>query len=76
VWADTIAGLGVKVSGPDHMHVEVGGLVLGRKADWGSAEQVTLFRSVGVAADEVAARAAVLTGEQAGLDTVVPWQAR
>jgi len=40
----------------------------------GSAEQITLFKSVGVAVQEAAAaRAALMTAEQAGLGTVVPW---
>ncbi len=58
-----------------HIHAELGELVLGHKHGRRSAKQITLFKSVGVAVQEAAAaRAALLTAEQVGLGTVVPWQ--
>jgi ornithine cyclodeaminase/alanine dehydrogenase-like protein (mu-crystallin family) len=39
-----------------------------------SAGQITLFKTVGMAVHEAAAaHAALMTAEQAGLGTVVPW---
>ncbi len=58
----------------DHIHAELGELVLGHKPGRTSPEQITLFKSVGVAVQEAAAaRAALMTAQQAGLGTVVPW---
>jgi ornithine cyclodeaminase len=58
----------------EHIHAELGELVLGRKHGRRSARQITLFKTVGVAVQEAAAaRAALMTAEQAGLGTVVPW---
>lgn len=58
----------------DHIHAELGELFLGNKPGRTSPEQITLFKSVGVAVQEAAAaRAALMTAQQAGLGTVVPW---
>ena len=52
----------------DHVHAELGELVLGSRPARTSADQVTLFESVGVAVqDAVAAKAAVESAEQLGL---------
>jgi len=56
----------------DHIAAEVGEIVAGRAEGRQSAEQVTLFKSVGVAVEDVAAAAAALVGaERLGLGTVV-----
>jgi len=58
----------------DHIHAELGELLLGRKPGRNSAGQITLFKSVGVAVQEAAAaRVALMAAEQLGLGTVVPW---
>jgi len=60
--------------GPDHVHAELGELVLGREQGRTSADQVTLFRSVGVAVqDAVAAREVCRRAEQLGLGQEVQW---
>jgi alanine dehydrogenase len=46
--------------GPDHIHAELGELVAGTRAGRTSAEQITLYKSVGVAVQDVAAAALVL----------------
>ena len=52
----------------DHVHAELGELVLGSRPGRTSADQVTLFESVGVAVqDAVAAKAALERAEQLGL---------
>jgi ornithine cyclodeaminase len=52
----------------DHVHAELGELVLGSRPGRTSADQVTLFESVGVAVqDAVAAKAAVESAERLGL---------
>lgn len=52
----------------DHVHAELGELVLGSRPGRTSVDQVTLFESVGVAVqDAVAAKAAVDSAEQLGL---------
>jgi ornithine cyclodeaminase len=60
--------------GPEHIHAELGELVLGRKKGRTAAEQITLFKSVGVAVqDAVAARLALEHAEQFGLGQHVDW---
>ena len=60
--------------GPDHVHAELGELVLGRALGRTSDEQVTLFKSVGVAVqDAVAAQVALARAEQLDLGREVPW---
>ena len=56
----------------DHVAAEVGEIVAGRAAGRQSDEQVTLFKSVGVAVEDVAAASAALAGaERLGLGTAV-----
>ena len=58
----------------DHIHAELGELALGWKPGRQNAEQITLFKSVGVAVqDAVAARVALARAEELGLGTEVPW---
>jgi ornithine cyclodeaminase len=46
--------------GPEHIGAEVGELLLGTKAGRGSPAQITLYKSVGIAAQDVAAAQLVL----------------
>jgi len=46
---------------PDHVHAELGELVAGTKSGRASAEQITLYKSVGVAVQDAAAAALVLS---------------
>ena len=56
----------------DHIAAEVGEIVAGRAVGRESQEQVTLFKSVGVAVEDVAAASAALAGaERLGLGTAV-----
>jgi ornithine cyclodeaminase/alanine dehydrogenase-like protein (mu-crystallin family) len=56
----------------DHIAAEVGEILAGRAAGRESPEQVTLFKSVGVAVEDVAAAAAALAGaERLGFGTAV-----
>ncbi|MBN1762053.1 MAG: ornithine cyclodeaminase family protein [Methanomicrobia archaeon] len=58
----------------EHLHAELGELVLGRKQGRTRSEQVTFFKSVGVAVqDAVAARLAVQNAEVQGLGQRVDW---
>lgn len=50
--------------GPDHVHAELGELVSGAKTGRTSAEQITLYKSVGVAVQDAAAAALVLAAAQ------------
>jgi alanine dehydrogenase len=60
--------------GPEHIHAELGELVLGRKTGRRSAEQITLFKAVGVAVqDAVAARLALEHARLSGLGQQVAW---
>ncbi|MHC4178195.1 MAG: ornithine cyclodeaminase family protein [Planctomycetota bacterium] len=60
--------------GPEHVHAELGELVLGRKTGRASADQITLFKAVGVAVqDAVAARLALEQVEHADLGQRVDW---
>jgi ornithine cyclodeaminase len=45
---------------PEHVHAELGELVSGTKPGRTSAEQITLYKSVGVAVQDAAAAALVL----------------
>ena len=57
--------------GPEHIHAELGEIVLGRRPGRETPEQVTLFKSVGLAVQDVVAAAAVLErAERLGLGTV------
>jgi alanine dehydrogenase len=60
------------VAEPDAVHAELGELVAGTRAGRTSAEQITLYKSLGVAAEDDAAAALVLVAaERDGLGTVV-----
>jgi alanine dehydrogenase len=57
----------------DHVHAELGELVSGTRPGRTDAEQITLYKSVGVAAQDAAAAALVLSiARAAGLGTEVP----
>jgi ornithine cyclodeaminase/alanine dehydrogenase-like protein (mu-crystallin family) len=59
---------------PDHIHAELGEVVLGRKSGRHSQDQITLFKSVGSAVqDVVAAREALQNAQAAGLGQQVKW---
>jgi alanine dehydrogenase len=49
----------------EHVHAEVGQLVSGSKTDRASPEQLTLYKSVGVAVQDAAAAALVLAAARA-----------
>ena len=54
--------------GPEHITAEVGEIVLGRKPGRSSAEEITLYKSVGVAVQDLAAATAALArAQQLGL---------
>jgi ornithine cyclodeaminase len=54
----------------DHLHAELGELVAGTRPGRTSADQITLYKSVGVAAQDAAAAAAVLAAARtAGIGT-------
>lgn len=56
----------------DHIHAELGEIVAGSHIGRTSAEQITFFKSVGVAVqDAIAAGIALRTAEEMGLGTVV-----
>jgi alanine dehydrogenase len=56
----------------DAVHAELGEVVAGTKAGRTAADQITLYKSLGVAAEDDAAAALVLAGaEREGLGTVV-----
>jgi ornithine cyclodeaminase/alanine dehydrogenase-like protein (mu-crystallin family) len=55
--------------GEDHIHAELGELVAGTKPGRGSDEQLTLYKSVGIAIQDAAAVAVVL-GHADGLATI------
>ncbi len=58
----------------DHVQAEIGEIVLGRKPGRSSLEQLTFFKSVGVAVqDTVAAALALQNALQLGLGTQVPF---
>jgi ornithine cyclodeaminase len=60
------------VIGPDHVHAELGELVAGTRAGRTSPEQITLYKSVGVAVQDAAAAALVLArAREAGAGTRV-----
>ena len=57
--------------GPEHIHAELGEIVLGRRPGRETPEQVTFFKSVGLAVQDAVAAAAVLErAERLGLGTV------
>jgi len=57
-----------------HIHAELGEIVLGRKHGRERAEEITFFKSVGVAGqDAVAAQLAVEHAQRLGLGQLVEW---
>jgi ornithine cyclodeaminase/alanine dehydrogenase-like protein (mu-crystallin family) len=55
---------------PEHVHAELGELVAGTRPGRTSAEQITLYKSVGVAVQDAAAAALVLAAaREAGVGT-------
>jgi alanine dehydrogenase len=58
--------------GPEHVHAEIGELLAGVRPGRTSADQITLYKSVGIAAQDVAAASLVLTAARtAGLGVEV-----
>ena len=58
----------------DHIHAELGELVLGRRAGRENATAITFFKSVGLAVqDALAARCALENARRLGLGTEVDW---
>jgi alanine dehydrogenase len=57
---DLIEPIRSGVVGEDHVHAELGELILGMRPGRTSPEQITLYKSVGVAAQDAAAAALVL----------------
>jgi len=71
---DLIQPIAQGLFGPDHIHAELGELVLGRAAGRTSPGQVTLFKAVGVAVqDAVAASIALSRAADLGLGQAVAW---
>lgn len=59
---------------PDHIHAEIGELVLGRKNGRENDEQITVFKTVGVAVqDAMAGRLAMQNAQKMGLGETVDW---
>lgn len=59
---DLLAPIERGLIGPEHVHAELGELIEGKKAGRTSAQQITLYKSVGVAVQDGAATALVLRG--------------
>lgn len=60
--------------GPDHIHAELGELVLGTRTGRSDERQITLFKSVGIAVqDAAAAHRALANARELGLGTEVAW---
>jgi ornithine cyclodeaminase/alanine dehydrogenase-like protein (mu-crystallin family) len=53
--------------GPEHIRAEIGELVAGTRTGRTSPEQITLYKSVGIAAQDAAAAALVVAARAAGL---------
>jgi len=69
---DLIQPIAAGVISAGHIHAELGEMVLGRADGRSSADQVTLFKSVGLGVqDALAARAALRNAERLGLGQVV-----
>ena len=59
---------------PEHIHAELGEIVLGRKQGRSSPAQVTFFKSVGIAVqDAMAASLAVENAQKMGIAQMVEW---
>lgn len=71
---DLIIPLQAGLISRDHIHAEVGELVLGRRPGRANPGQITFFKSVGVAVqDAAAARTALSCAKTLGLGVTVPW---
>ena len=71
---DLIQPLRQGLIGEDHIHAELGEIVLGLRPGRADSNQVTLFKSVGVAVqDAAAARLALENARQFGLGVTVDW---
>jgi ornithine cyclodeaminase len=70
---DLIIPIGQGLFGEDHIHAELGEIVLGRNAGRESPGEITFFKSVGVAVQDLTAAARILArAEQSNLGTEVP----
>jgi ornithine cyclodeaminase len=70
---DLIIPLQAGLISRDHIHAEVGELVLGRRPGRANPGQITFFKSVGVAVQDAAARTALSCAKTLGLGVTVPW---
>jgi len=71
---DLIQPMRAGLFGEDHIHAELGEIVLGRKTGRQSPEQVTYFKSVGLAVqDAMAAQLALRNADKMGLGQTVHW---
>jgi len=71
---DLIQPINQGVITPQHIHAELGEIVLGRKPGRSNPIQITLFKSVGIAAqDAMAARVAVDNAQKMGIAQTVAW---
>ena len=69
---DLIAPISAGVVGTDHIHAELGEIVAGEKHGRTTPDQITYFKSCGVAVQDVAAAQIALSGsERLGLGTMV-----
>ncbi|MBC8353638.1 MAG: hypothetical protein H8E66_16690 [Planctomycetes bacterium] len=58
----------------NHIHAELGEIVLGEKTGRSSSEQITFFKSVGIAVqDAFAAKAALANAKASGIGQTVDW---
>jgi hypothetical protein len=73
--ADLLEPIRDGVITPAHVHAELGELVAGARAGRTSDDQITLYKSVGVAVEDAAAVAVVLRGaHERGVGPEVPLQ--
>lgn len=62
---DLLTPIAEGLIGAEHIHAEIGELLAGRRPGRTSPEQITLYKSVGVAAQDVAAAGLVLAAARA-----------
>jgi len=71
---DLIKPLNLGLISEEHVQVEIGDIILGKKPGRSSNEQITFFKSVGVAVqDAVAAQLALENARSTGLGQIVEW---
>lgn len=71
---DLIQPVAKGVISVDHIHAELGEILLGRREGRSSSQQITFFKSVGVAVQDVmAARLALKMAEELSLGQTVDW---